>query len=225
MRQDALPGVVACYEDAFERNGFAGEYMARVDFTIASGTGKLEATSVRKVEPLLGADASDAASQASTALRACLGRAFETASVEPYSAWRAVRVNDYPIAFKAPQSGEHRRAQSQTGHVLIGPRGDRCRGLYSYRPPRDAALLYAQFAEAQAESKRHRHSDLDSAARATQRSYDVALELGARLRLEARRSDLDAAGRARMNKAEDDVAEQRRGLAKQLGCAGAASGR
>ncbi|MFP6686148.1 MAG: hypothetical protein VB934_15630 [Polyangiaceae bacterium] len=216
MSQNALPRVVACYEEAFERNGLAGEYVARIDFTIASGTGRLQDVGVRDISTLRGSEGD--AVEVDERFRQCLSEALAASQVAPLSSIRSVRVEDYPISFKAPDADGQRRATRETAHVLIGPRADRCRGLFSHRPPRDAATLYASLASSQAIVSRRGDGDADRLARAAQEAYDLTLELRWRLEIETKREDLDDAGRARMQRTRRALKPGLDALARQIGC-------
>jgi hypothetical protein len=98
--------------------------------------------------------------------------------------------------------------------VLIGPRADRCRGLYGHDPPLEAAVLHQNLAEAQSQAARA-ESDGDGAglARALQQSYDLSLELAARLELDAASDDMTDKGHQRLV----DELERARALAASVG--------
>jgi hypothetical protein len=216
MSQDALPRLTACYEETFERNGLAGAYMARVDFTIAAGTGQLRDVAVRNISTLQESEAEVV--DVDEGFRQCLSPALAASRVAPFSSIRSVRVEDYPISFKAPDADGQRRATRETAHVLIGPRDDRCRGLFSHRPPRDAASLYASLASAQAVIARRGDGDADLLARTAQEAYDLILELRGRLELESKQVGLDDARRDRLRGARQAFKPSLDDLAREIGC-------
>jgi len=216
MSQDALPKVVACYEDAYERNGFSGEFIARVDFTIESGTGALQDVAVQSIAPL--PSGGHTTTDVDEAFRACLPKALASTRVKPLSSLSTVHVTNYPIAFKAPRASELKDGKAHGGAILVGPRDDRCRGLYSYRPPRDAAALYTQLGQLKAELSRVKAGAADQRARTLQQSYDVMLELRLRLRMATKRKELKAGSRRRMREAIITLTDSLNQTGNQIGC-------
>jgi hypothetical protein len=103
--------------------------------------------------------------------------------------------------------------------MLVGPRADRCQGLYGHEPPRDAGRLHRLLGEARAEATRH-EKDLDKRARALQHAYDLALELGERLKRDASRRDLNRTGKKRVLDELDRVEGIRSELGERIGCPG-----
>jgi hypothetical protein len=113
--------------------------------------------------------------------------------------------------FADASSQARKAAAQQTPNILIGPRADRCLGLYTHDPPRDAATLVAELAEAEQTVTKNASADADSRARALQRAYDLALELGDRLRTDLGTDRLSPASRTKtleQIRRADDVARR-----------------
>ena len=212
-----LPGVVACWERHVEQAGLGGEYVATADFVVEGGSSRLRDARVTGVEP------ADAAGEA---LGACVEEALGRAAL-PRAADREgpgfahgtdVQVRSYRIAFVGQGEGERERAEERQAHVLLGPRADRCQGLYRYAPPRDASALYAELAEQEGKAARVAGADRDQYARALQRAYDVQLELRERLRLDAAEPGLPQANRRRVLEALAQVEKDAQRTGALIGC-------
>jgi hypothetical protein len=216
---ERMPKVVACWEKSFEAASFRGAYVAVVDFQVEAETGRVHETQVRAVRAVAEGGLGQAGAEGG-ALGACLEAALEATHLA-HDGWRPAHdltVTGFSLAFVDASAEARREAKESTPHVLIGPRADRCQGLYAYEPPRDTAALVAELDAAELEAERSRSSDADRHARALQRAYDVALELSARLELESGRNDLPAASRQRTLEARDRTARTARQLGARIGC-------
>jgi hypothetical protein len=126
-------------------------------------------------------------------------------------------VRGYRIAFLgAPESRE--RASARQGHVLLGPRADRCQGLYAHDPPRDASTLFAEVSQREERAASLAGSDPDLYARELQKQYDLQLELRERLRLDALDPDLLPANRRRVLAALDGADKAARRTGAMIRC-------
>jgi hypothetical protein len=219
LAQPNVPNVVACWEAEFESAGFRGQYRAEVDFTVAAD-GSVGDVEVRKVEAAGPTDGKDAPPDGSASLGACLKGALDATNIAA-AGWvpsAPVRVNGFVLAF-TDGSAEVRAAAKAAGTpVVIGPRSDRCAGLYAYHPPREPALLDAEMAEARGQAERAAELDRDGYARALQRIYDLALELRRRLELDAGNSELGEESRARTLQRRDEAAKLARDTGERIGC-------
>lgn len=197
-RQQHLPLVVACWESEFETAGFRGQYQAVVDFTVSSGSGRIGDVVVQQVLAVDAAAEDDTAATAER-LAECLANALVRSSLARggMKPGGDVHVKGFRFAFIDASSEARQAAADHAPTILIGPRASRCNGLYTHEPPREAAELVAELADAQGAARRIDPGEQDEWARALQKTYDVALELRARLELEARRDDLSAASRLR----------------------------
>jgi hypothetical protein len=216
-----LPQVVACWEQALEASSSRAGYLATVDFTVEGGTSRLRDARVVRLEPL------DAGGEPPPPeLRACLEGALDRASLPTadgpdgpgFSTARDLHVRGYRFAFVDASPERRRRAEGRAAHVLLGPRADRCQGLYAYEPPRDASALYGEVDAAKARAERARESDRDAYARELQKAYDAALELRAKLAGDLADPMLPAANKARVASARDAVETEARRLGQAVGC-------
>src|SRR6185503_3066385 len=179
---DHLPKVLSCWETSFEASGFRGEYLAVVDFTVGPG-GEITDPEVRE---LWDQGEGDGVPAVDDPFKSCLLEALSSSSLgaaglEP---GRPVRVTGYRLLFSDGSKQARKDASERSPSMLIGPRADRCKGLYGNDPPRDAATLASELATAEADVARA-GEDRDKLARELQRSYDVALELRERLTRDA----------------------------------------
>lgn len=215
-----LPLVMACWEKEFEAAGFRGEYRATVDFTVGTD-GKLRGARVRKLDGS-GADPS----RDPAAFRACIEGALggtvlprkDDADGPGFDASSEVSVEGYVLAFVDASSKAREEAASRSEHVLIGPRSDRCQGLYTYDPPRDAVDLYTAIGDADAAARRAKE-DPDLLARSLQKAYDLRLELRERLRSDLNAVDLPEANRKKLRASADEAEERARAIGAAIGCA------
>jgi hypothetical protein len=211
---DNLPKVLSCWETSFEASGFRGEYVAVVDFTVG-GDGKLRDVEVRELRDTSVAEGNRADDEPFVA---CLGSALADSTLGPagLEPGSDVRVTGYRILFSDASKEARAEASADAPSMLIGPRADRCKGLYAHEPPRDAAALAGELAEAQTEAQRA-SADRGKLARALQRSYDVALELRERLQRDAKRKGPDGSRErilAELERVDATAAE----LGTRIGC-------
>lgn len=190
----AMPEVVACWEQAFETAGFRGEYLATVDFVIQPD-GELREVAVRSlVDAQSGREVLDT-DEAST-LRACVHDALTQTRLK-MDEEDEVTVVGYRIAFDDGSERAREEASERARHLLLGPRANRCAGLYTHEPPRDVARLQGELDEARRAAEQARGVDRDRLARALQQQYDVALELAERLRIASEEPTLSREARQR----------------------------
>lgn len=215
-----LPEVFACWEKELEAAGFQGEYVAMVDFVI-DGDSKIHGAKVRSIEPA----ASGGSGRDTAPFRACLEQALDRSSL-PVEADKdgpgfhvtgGVDLVNVRIAFT--DSPTRKKASGQRANMLVGPRADRCQGLYSHSPPRDASALYDEIAQADARAREYA-SDADRKARELQKKYDAELELVERLGADAADAGLPEANRARTKKALGEAREAAKRTGARIGCKG-----
>ena len=219
LRQEHLPKVYACWERTFESAGFRGEYLATADFAVASGTGQISDVVVSDVHPgeAFQLSADDAESER---FRGCLEKALSESSIAG-SGWtpdHSLAVRGFRFAFAGAPAATKRRAEKTAANVLIGPRANRCLGLYGYEPPREAGALLTELADAQAAAGRVAASERDGRARALQKVYDLAIELRARLNIDAEQSGLKEANRSRTRQAAQQAEQTAREVGAQIRC-------
>jgi hypothetical protein len=214
-----LPLVVACWEKELEASGFRGQYTATVQFVVTE-QGKIRGAKVKKL------DATDAdPSRDPAAFRACIEEALD-ATVLPreddangpgFAAPSDLPVTGYVIAFVDASQKAREEARERSAHVLLGPRADRCQGLYSYDPPRDEVDLYTAVDQAEAGAAGAK-GDPDQYARMLQKAYDLRLELRERLRSRLAAPDLPEANRKRLREAIEETEAKARGIGAAIGC-------
>lgn len=211
------PEVFACWEKEFEASGFQGEYVAVVDLAI-DGSSRVRDAKVKSLEPSAGGSSRDPAQ-----FRACLEQALNK-SVLPTGADKdgpgfqvtfGADLSNVRIAFT--DSATRKRASGQRANMLVGPRANRCQGLYSHSPPRDASTLFDEIAQAEARSREY-GSDADRKARELQKKYDAELELGERLAADAADTGVPEANRQRTRKAHAEIKEAARKTGARIGC-------
>ena len=197
-QQQHLPEVVACWEKEFEAAGFRGEYEVVVDFTVELGSGRIQDVVVRGVDPT-GDDTEPLDPLGADRLSRCIRDALAASNLSRggFTPSTNVHVRDFRLLLADASSQARKAAASQTPNILLGPRADRCLGLYTHDPPRDAATLVAELAEAEQAAEKS-GPGRDERARALQRVYDLALELGDRLNLDLGADQLSAASRKKM---------------------------
>lgn len=214
-----LPHVKACWEKELEAASFRGEYRATVDFVIEGGSSKIRDAKVTKLEPTDADPTRDPAP-----FRACIEEALAKSQLPEsadangpgFSASNDITVTGYVIAFTDASQKARAEEASRTGHVLIGPRADRCQGLYTYDPPRDEVDLYT--AIDQAESAAALKSDPDQYARTLQKAFDLRLELRDRLRHQIATPDLPDANKKRLRSAIDETEARAKSIGAAIGC-------
>lgn len=228
-----LPRVTACWEKELQAAGFEGEYRGTFSFVVAGGTSKISEAEVRSLEPLHaesqpsdGGTPADATNPRDlTAFRACLVEALnaselpteDDASGSGFRSTSDVSVKGYVIAFTDDSKDTRAEAERRAENILLGPRADRCQGLYTYDPPRAEVDLYTEISQADAAAIRYAN-DPDQTARELQRKYDLLLELRERLRRVLAEPGLPPANQKRMKAAlaENEAAAKAAGAA--IGC-------
>lgn len=211
-----MPKVVACWEKVFEESGFAGEYLVVVDFTVTE-QGDLERTTLREAfdqssgEPTRLADGGSFGDCVVAALDDTnLGAAGLTPDAP-------IAVTGFRIAFSDPSQKARERASKNAPSLLIGPRSDRCQGLYAHDPPRDAGLLSKLLDESRSEALAS-DADRDELARAYQRGFDLTLELSDRLKRDASEDELPRASKKRLLDELERVKRLEGELRSHIGC-------
>jgi len=214
-----LQPVVACWEKEYESSGFEGEYIAIVDFEIGAN----EHFRNTKVTSLETKDKSTPTHDL-TAFRECIEKALDEVELPTttdadgpgYSAILGVAVQNYRIAFLGDQEGRRQQAGGRQANILIGPRADRCQGMYMYNPPRDSSALFTEISLVQA--KPAPASDKDAQARDLQKIYDLQLELAARLEADLANGSLPAVNRKRLDDALDSARREISTIGARIGC-------
>lgn len=211
-----LPQVVACWEKEVEAAGFVDEYVVTADLVVEGGSSRVKDARVTAVEP---------ADSRGESLGRCVEEALNRSALPReddregpgFAAAGDVAVRGYRFAFLGPSREERERAAARQAHVLLGPRADRCQGLYAYDPPRDAPRLFAEAAEREQRAG-SAAGDADAEARALQQLYDIQLELRARLRLDADEPGLPAANRKRTLEALREVEAEAKKTGARIRC-------
>lgn len=208
---EAFPKVTQCWDQTHEALGLRGAYDVTADFTVGRD-GKIGKALVDEV--LDASSGSPAEGPGVETLRSCIEQALEESTLAGFSPSRPMAVSGYRFALRDAQGGLGRREGSDP--MLLGPRQNRCRGLYAYEPPRDAPALDRALEEARAEAGSAEHED--RRARALQRGYDLSLELVARLQLELERDDRPEASRDKIRGELGRVEGVRDELGAEIGC-------
>ena len=207
-----IPKVVACWEKQFEAAGFQGRYLAEVSFTV-DGDGAISHAAIDAMY-----DASDDQERPAGAggdqLGTCIVEALNRTRLQGV---RGLRVVGMRIAFRDASSEGRLQASKSGANMLIGPRADRCQGLYAYDPPRETTKLLAELDAAQREAADN-GDEPDKRARALQRAYDIALELSQRLAIDAGVGGLPVASKKRLMTARKEHRSVVRKLGAQIGC-------
>jgi hypothetical protein len=227
-----LPLLTACWEKEFERSSFRGGYVAEVDFVVEGGTSRIKSPNVRSLAATDGGGSDDPAE-----FRACIEAALghSVLPTQPdkdgpgFSTGGDLAVKRYRIAFVDASSKGRTIASERQANVLLGPRADRCQGLYAHDPPRDASTVYAAIAEAQQRAAglasgsreadfRIGTRDQDSYARELQKTFDAQLELRERLATDLAARDVPEANRKRLRKALEDAEDAAEATGAKIGC-------
>ncbi len=230
-RPSRLPYVVACWEREFATSPPESGYVATVGFVVHGGTSKLESAEVESIVPVTaeGKDAKPSGREAE--LGACLKAAINQSSLPAaadadgpgFATPTDLTVKRFRIAFVDDSARQRTAASAKQANVLVGPRADRCRGLYSHDPPRDASTLYAEIArvdtQAEALHAQGHAGDQDLEARELQQAYDAKLELADRLTSDLGQPAIPEANRKRLREALDEVRAQARKTGAKIGCA------
>ncbi len=214
-----LRPVMACWEKEYETSGFQGEYIAIVDFEIAFNE-HFRNAHVKSLEP---ADKSGPVHDM-TAFRECVEKALNQVELPTendaggpgYSVFIGVSVHNYRLSFHGDQEGHRQEAGGRQANILIGPRADRCQGMYTYKPPRDTSSLFTEISVGQ--SKLLPVQDKDARARELQKMYDLQLELVARLEMDLTNRTLPAVNRQRLVDALETARSEITKTAERIGC-------
>lgn len=211
--------VVACWEKEYETSGFDGEYIAIVDFEIGSDEHfrNSHVTSVETVDK-------SPPTHDLTPFRDCVEKALDQVELPTkndaggpgYSAFIGVAVHNYRIAFFGDQEGRRQQAGGRQANILIGPRADRCQGMYTYKPARDSSALFTEIAVMK--DKPASTTDKDAVARELQKMYDLQLELVVRLEADLENSSLPAVNRKRLVDALDTAKREIATIGPRIGC-------
>lgn len=211
--------VVACWEKEYETSGFEGEYIAIVDFEIGANEHLYNAhvTSIETKDK-------SSPTHDLTPFRECIEKALDEVELPNktdadgpgYSAFIGVAVHNYRIAFVGDEEGRRQEADGRQANILIGPRADRCQGMYTHKPPRDSSALFSEIALAK--SKPAPAQDRDAQARELQKMYDLQLELVARLETDLENRSLPAVNRKRLVDALETAQREIAATAPRIGC-------
>lgn len=220
-RPSSLPLVVSCWEKEFEASEFRAEYVATMSFVVEGGTSHIRGAKVTSLDPSRDTPPRDPA-----AFTACVEGAMNRSTLPntPTSegpgfvhSWD-VAVNRYRIAFLDASQNKRKMASKRQAYVLLGPRADRCQGLYTHDPPRDAATIYTQIDANNAMAARYKSSEPDLYAREIQKAYDAKLELRDRLALDLSDPGVPEANKKRVKKALEDTESSAKATGALIGC-------
>lgn len=229
-RPSRLPKVVACWEKEFTDAPVQSGYLATVDFVITGGSSRLRASHVRALTPIAGDDGPPSAEAAwpaerQAAFKACVEAALDQSALPTgpdsdgpgFSTAGDLAVTQFRIAFVDASAKRREAASARQTNVLLGPRADRCQGLYDHDPPQAASTLYAAVSEAEARA-RAPGEDPDSKARELQKAYDAQLELVERLESDLGQPAIPEANRARLRDALAEAHKAAERLGARIGC-------
>ncbi len=229
-RPSRLPYVVACWEKEFAIAPPDSGYLATVDFVVQAGTSKLQSAKVRELEPVMEDGSPAKPSGREAELRACLVAALNLSSLPAtadsdgpgFSTPSNLAVTRFRIAFVDDSAKQRTAASATQAHVLVGPRADRCRGLYSHDPPRDASTLYAEIGRSETQAAalhaQGQPGDRDLEARELQKAYDAKLELAERLASDLGQPAIPEANLERLREALSEVRAQAKKTGARIGC-------
>ncbi|UQA54702.1 hypothetical protein [Polyangium aurulentum] len=225
--QARMQPVVACWEKEFESTGFESGYVATVDFEI-DGDSRIHDAHVTDLSTVSGAAPGDQG-----AFRACVESALNTITLptEPdgdgpgFHVTFGAAVRGYRIEFLDASAERRKRAAGRQANVLIGPRADRCQGLYTYDPPRDSSLLYGEISVGVSRAEAARDRDPSSYAREMQRTYDLQLELAQRLEADLAAPNLPEANRKRLRTVLEGARKDAKRTGAVIGCAPSSAAR
>lgn len=214
-----LPLVMACWEKEFEASGFRGEYRATVSFVVTKDQSKIRSAKVTKLE------GTDTDPEREAGLRTCIEDALDRSALPGaddangpgFATTNDLEVSGYVLAFVDGSSRAREEAATRSEHVLLGPRADRCQGLYTHDPPRDQVDLYTAIGQAEAAAAQSKDRP-DQLARALQKAFDLRLELRDRLRAEIATPDLPEANRKKLASAIEESEAKARAIGAAIGC-------
>jgi len=229
-RPSRLPYVVACWEKEFAVAPPDGGYVATVDFVVQAGTSKLQASALRSLEPVTAEGQPGKLSGHEAELGACIKAALDQSSLPAvadsdgpgFSTATDLRVERFRIAFVDDSVKQRAKASASQANVLVGPRVERCRGLYSHDPPRAASTLYAEIGRAETQASalhaQGNPGDRDLEARELQKAYDAKLELSERLASDLGQPEIPEANRKRLRDALEEARAQAKKTGARIGC-------
>ena len=229
-RPSRLPYVVACWEKEFATSPPDSGYVATVDFVVQARTSKLQAAKVQALEPVTEEGGPAKPSGREAELRACIEAAINLSSLPAeadsdgpgFSTPSDLAVTRFRIAFVDDSAKQRTAASATQANVLVGPRADRCRGLYSHDPPRDASTLYAEIERSETQAAalhaQGQPGDRDLEARELQKAYDAKLELTERLASDLGQPAIPEANLKRLREALSEARDQARKTGARIGC-------
>jgi hypothetical protein len=229
-RPSRLPYVVACWEREYAEAPPESGYVATVDFVVHAGTSKLGAAEIESIVAVTEDGQPAKPSGREGELGACLKAAINQSSLPAeadadgpgFATPSDLQVKRFRIAFVDDSAKQRSAASAKQANVLVGPRADRCRGLYSHDPPRDASTLYAEIGrsdtQAAALHAQGHAGDPDLEARALQQAYDAKLELTERLTSDIGQPAIPEANRKRLRDALDEARAQAKKTGARIGC-------
>ncbi len=219
-----MPELVACWEKEFDESPEQPRYVATIDFVIKGGSSKIRKAHVRSIS----ATDADGRALPPTGREAALGECIEEAldrSALPvkaddngpgFSTSYDLTVENFRIELVDASAKKRRMAEARQSHVLIGPRSERCQGLYSHDPPQDSSTLYEEIGRTEARALSE--EDPDQRARGLQKTYDAKLELIERLAADMNEPDLPDANRARVREALSAAVKSASKTGELIGC-------
>jgi len=163
-------------------------------------------------------------------LRACIEAAINLSALPAeadsdgpgFSTPTDLAVTSFRIAFVDDSAKQRTAASAKQANVLVGPRADRCRGLYSHDPPRDASTLYAEIERSETQAAalhaQGQPGDRDLEARELQKAYDAKLELTERLASDLGQPAIPEANRKRLREALSEARDQAKKTGARIGC-------
>jgi len=227
-RPSRLPLVVACWEKAFEAGPTHNSFVATVDFVVAEQSSRIRDAKVRSLNAAVdGESESPLDPGAEAPFRACIEDALNHSSFPKaadkdgpgFSTSHDLRVSGFRIAFVDASAKRRAIASAHQANVLIGPRADRCQGLYSHEPPRDASALYAEISAAEGHAAWLKDQDqADERAREFQKAYDAQLELIERLSSDVGRPGVPDVNRGKTQRALDEARARLVKMGARIGC-------
>lgn len=225
-----LPYLVACWEKELQGSPPETGFVATVDFVVEGKTSRFKEARVRSVEAA-GPDGKPVASRGPSAeLDRCVAAALNQSSLPTeddsngpgFATAEDLQVKRFRIAFVDASAKQREAASAKQANVLVGPRADRCQGLYSHDPPRDASLLYAEISRSEQQAAAlHAQAgpgDRDLEARELQKTYDAKLELLERLTSDLGQPAIPEANRKKLREALDELDGSLKRTAAKIGC-------
>lgn len=218
MHPPRLPEVYACWEKEFEAAGFQGEYVAVVDVTI-DGAGRFHEARVKSLKLTSGGQGRD-----TTAFKACLEETLGRAALpveddRDGAGFRmgGVRLVDLEVAFTDSPARQRTAAVKPHAYTLVGPRADRCKGLYSHAPPRKVGAIRDDLTVLESRLPDYA-ADADRTARELQKKYDANLELIERIEADLAPGDAPEKEKTRLRKLLAEATETARRVGAKIGC-------